>query len=236
MPPGITMSPGFWSGFAGAQPLRLDRGGGIARHARRAALAVRGGLHGVGGVEVAGDLGMRRDRHAADGADGIGDIAGRGLLDILLRAQLLRPPARTRWLISLSVVASVHCCIVMSGVGRAGPHGLHFPQAGLAQRQFDRAGIGRGSKRPAAQPPRRRKQTVASCCALPSACRIEDGPGSVDARAAAGPPRHTAASGRRTRRSRLRRAARRGISPPCRNAAQWSIAQLARMSACDASE
>ena len=96
MPPGITMSPGFWSGLQAPSHFASIVVVDVARRAGRTALAVRGRLDGVGGIEVAGDLGMRGDRHAGDAADGIADIAGRGLLDVLLRADLLAPSARTR--------------------------------------------------------------------------------------------------------------------------------------------
>jgi len=53
---------GLLIGLAGAKPLCLDRGRGIARFAGGTALTVRGGLHGIGGVEIAHDFGMRGDR------------------------------------------------------------------------------------------------------------------------------------------------------------------------------
>ena len=62
MPPGITMSPGFWSGLQAPSHFASIVVRGVARHAGRAALAVRGRLHRVGGIEIAGDFGMRGDR------------------------------------------------------------------------------------------------------------------------------------------------------------------------------
>jgi hypothetical protein len=152
MPPGIMMSPGFWSAlqapshFASIVVV-------VSRGAGRAAFAVRGRLHRVGGIEIAGDLGMRGDRHAGDAADGIADIAGRGLLDVLLGADSFAI-GENIVLICLSVVSSVQCCIVISGTGEPGAQHLHFPQAGLAHRQFHRARhrcAGSNASRPSAE-------------------------------------------------------------------------------------
>ena len=139
MPPGITMSPGFWSALQAPSHFASIVDGGIARRAGGAALAVRGRFHGVGGIEVAGDLGMRGDRHAGDAADGIADIAGRGLLDVLLGADLLahRRERRAHLLVGGLVGAMLHGHL---GHRRPRVHHLHFPQAGLAHRQLDRAG------------------------------------------------------------------------------------------------
>src|SRR3954452_14808478 len=60
---------GLLVGLAGAEPLRLDRGRGIPRRTGSSALAVRGRLDGIARVEVAGDLGVRGDRHAGYTAD-----------------------------------------------------------------------------------------------------------------------------------------------------------------------
>ncbi len=143
MPPGIMMSPGFWSGLQAPSHFASIVVVAVARHAGRTALALRGGLDGVGGIEIADDLGMRRHRHAAEGADGIGDVAGRGLLDVVLRTDLLRRrrERRAHRLVGGLVGAVLHRHL---GRRRAGPQHLHFPQARLAHRQFHRAGIGRG--------------------------------------------------------------------------------------------
>ena len=58
MPPGIMMSPAFWSALQAPSHLASIVVVLIARGAGRAPLAVRGRFHGVGGVEVAGDLGL----------------------------------------------------------------------------------------------------------------------------------------------------------------------------------
>ena len=174
MPPGIMMSPGFWSALQAPEPLRLDRRRGVARHARRTALAVRGRLHGIGGIEVAGDLGMRGDRHAGDAADGIGDIAGRGLLDVLLRADFLGHGENDE-LISLSVVSSVQCCMVMSGIGEPDCNIFisHRPalRTGSSTAPARRAGSSTASR----QAPERNETSCRVMLALPAMLSVGSG-------------------------------------------------------------
>jgi hypothetical protein len=75
---------GLLIGFAGPQPLRLDRRRRVARHRGRTVLGVHRGFDGVGGIEIASDFGMRGNRRACYTAYGIRDVAGRGFLDIVL--------------------------------------------------------------------------------------------------------------------------------------------------------
>lgn len=126
---------GLLVGLAGAQPFGFERHGSVApRGAGRAALRVRGGLHGIGRVEIADDVGMRGRGYAGDAALGIADITGRGLLDVLLGADLLghRRDVVVHLLVDGLVGAMLHGHLRHR---RAGPDHLQFPQPGLAHRQ-----------------------------------------------------------------------------------------------------
>ena len=170
MPPGIMMSPGFWSALQAPSHFAsivvvVSRGAPAGT-----ALAVRGRFHGVGRIEVAGDFGMRGDRHAGDAADGIADIAGRGLLDVLLGAHLLahRRERRAHLLVGGLVGAMLHRHL---GHRRAGarssfptgrpcapaipPHGHQVPAASASRQSAEH-----------------NEKAVASCSALPACLSV----------------------------------------------------------------
>ena len=162
MPPGIMMSPGFWSALQApshfASIVVVESRGAPAGPRSD----VRGRLHRIGGIEVAGDFGMRGDRHAGDAADGIADITGRGLLDILLGAHLLAPSARLRC--SFPCRWSRRCSAASSSSGIGEPVRSTFisHRPGLADRQVHRAGIARRQQRQQAEAPNQMTEAVAS--------------------------------------------------------------------------
>ena len=206
------MSPALWSALQApshfASMVEV-----VSRGAPLGPVAARGRFHSVGRIEVAGDFGMRGDRHAGDAADGIADIAGRGLLDVLLGAHLLahRRERRAHLLVGSLVGAMLHRHL---GHRRPRLHDLHFPQAGLAHRQIHRTGIRCRSERQQAN--RRTTRNCRVMSTLPGFFLSARTIRLSKASAAAARRRRKVPSGRRTRYSRPDRAARRGISPPCR--------------------
>ena len=219
MPPGITMSPGFWSALQAPSHFAsivvvVSRGTPAGT-----ALAVRGRLDGIGGIEIAGDLGMRGDRHAGDAADGIADIAGRGLLDVLLGADLLghRRERRAHLLVGGRVGAMLHRHV---GHRRAGPARIFIShRPALRTGSSTARGVGRRQRSTAGQVARHNERSCRVMLRAPGCCsdRLEMRSGSVERaqRPVVGAIGHPAAGERDV--AAIIGLAPRGISPPCRS-------------------